>query len=474
MRITIIGAGPGGYTAAFEAARRGADVTLVESDSLGGTCLNRGCIPTKAPKTSAEVLDTVRRSSDFGIACGEPEVDMKAVIARKRKVIETLKTGLKSTCGRLGVHVVMGRGLVVDASLVRAVLPDGSVQDIRGDKVIIATGSSALDLPGLAADGKYILTSDDALELTDIPARMLVVGGGVVGCELGFIFRSFGSEVTIVEGLDRLLPMPSVDVAMSKVLMREARKRKITVLPGRTVKQAVVGAGSVTVSLEASPFLDPERVPVDARTPVSLDFDCVLTTIGRRPNTGELGLAEAGVETDRRGYIMVDGKLETSLKGVYAIGDVLGPKHIMLAHVAMAEAKVAVDNCFGASQICDYSVVPSGIFTTPEIGDVGLTEAQAVAQGYIPKVASVLVRGLGKAHAMGELDGEFRLVMDSLTGRLLGAHISGPRATDLIAEAALALKLCATAEDVANTIHAHPTMAEGIFEAASQLVMKDK
>lgn len=228
LRITVIGAGPGGYTAAFDAARRGAEVTLVESRWLGGTCLNCGCIPTKTLKSSAEALEAIRRAAEFGITgAGVPSIDMPAVIARKRKVSETLRGGLEKTCAKLRVNVITGRGQVVNAGLVKAVLPDGSVQEIEGDRVIIATGSNVLNLPALPVDGRYILSSDEALELDHVPARLLIVGGGVVGTELAFIFRSFGSEVTLVEGQNRLLPVPSVDEEMSRLILREAKKKGI-------------------------------------------------------------------------------------------------------------------------------------------------------------------------------------------------------------------------------------------------------
>ena len=467
IRITIIGAGPGGYTAAFDAARRGAEVTLVESKYLGGTCLNCGCIPTKTLKSSAEALETVRRAAEFGIAgAGEATVDMPAVLARKRKVTEILRGGLEKTCAKLKVKVVQGRGQIVNAGLVRVQLADGGVQDIEGDRVIIATGSSVLNLPALPVDGQYILSSDGALELDHVPARLVIVGGGVVGTELAFIFRSFGSAVTIVEGQNRLLPIPSVDEEMSKLVLREAKKKGIKVELCRTVTTTRVENGVVYTDLGPSPFLAPELVPASAKKPATLECDCVFMTIGRVPNCDGLGLAEAGIATDKRGYVVVNDQLETSVPGIYAIGDVLGPARIMLAHMASAEAHVAVANIFGAKETPNYNVVPSGIFSSPEIGDVGLSEKQARDQGYDVITSAFQVRELGKAQAMGELAGVFKLVADKATGKLLGAHLAGAHATDLIAECTLALQMGATIQDIAATIHAHPTLAEGIMEAA--------
>ncbi|HJD97221.1 dihydrolipoyl dehydrogenase [Mailhella massiliensis] len=468
LRITVIGAGPGGYTAAFDAAKRGAEVTLVESRWLGGTCLNCGCIPTKTLKSSAEALETVHRAKEFGILCeGTPSVDMPSVIARKRKVSETLRGGLEKTCRKLKVKVVMGRGRVVSAKLVQATLADGTVQDIEGDRVIIATGSDVLNLPSLPVDGKYILSSNEALELDHVPARLVIVGGGVVGTELAFIFRAFGSEVTIVEGQNRLLPVPSVDEEMSKLLLREAKKKGIKVELCRTVNSTKVEGGKVYADLGPSPFLAPELVPASAKKPATLEADCIFMTIGRVPVTDGLGLAEAGVATDKRGYITVNDYLETSVPGIYAIGDILGPARIMLAHMASAEAHAAVANIFGASEKPNYNVVPSGIFSSPEIGDVGLTEAQAKEKGFDVVTSEFQFRELGKAQAMGELPGVFKLVADKASGKLLGAHFAGAHATDLIAECALALETGAKVADIARTIHAHPTLAEGVMEAAA-------
>lgn len=469
-RITIIGAGPGGYTAAFEAAKAGAEVTLVESTWLGGTCLNCGCIPTKTLKSSAEALETAHRAAEFGLtgAC-DVKVDMAGVVARKRRVSETLRGGLEKTCAQLKVRLVRGRGQVINASLVKVTQDDGSVTEIAGDKVVLATGSNTLNLPSLPIDHKHILTSDDALEIDHVPARLIVVGGGVVGCELAFIFRSFGSKVTVVEGQTRLLPVPSVDDEMSKLLQREMKKKGIAVELCRTVNSTSVENGVVKALLGPSPFLPPEAIPEAAKKETTLEADAVFVTVGRVPNTEGLGLAEAGIATDKRGYIIADDYLETNVPGVYAIGDVLGPARIMLAHMAVAEGHIVAANCLGAKKAASYDVVPSGIFTSPEVGDVGLTEAQAKAKGIDVAVALFQFRELGKAQAMGELPGVFKLVADKATGKLLGAHIAGAHATDLIAETALALHMGATVTDLAETIHAHPTLAEGVFEAAHML-----
>ncbi len=457
VRLTVIGGGPGGYTAAFAAARAGMSVTLVESDRLGGTCLNNGCIPTKTLKASAEALEIALRLSQFGIVGqGTPSADPAAVLARKEKVCSTLRGGLEKACAGLGVKLVRGRGRVVNAGLA-----------VEGDRVIIATGSGALQLPGLPVDHRRIMTSDDALALDRIPSSLIIVGGGVIGCELAFIYQAFGAKVTVVEGQNRLLPLPSVDADMGALLQREMKKRRIGCELGRTLKDVRVEDGAVKAVLGPSPFINDPTPAQRKETPV--EAEAVLVTVGRVSNTSGLGLAEAGIAVDGRGWIQADDRMATSLPGVYAVGDVLGPSKIMLAHVAAVEGLCAVRNCLGKDERMDYSAVPSGIFTSPEIGCVGLTEAQAVAAGHEVRVANFQMRELGKAQAMNELPGVFKLVSDAATGRVLGAHIAGAHATDLVAEAALALHMGASVKDIASTIHAHPTLAEGLYEAALSL-----
>jgi dihydrolipoamide dehydrogenase len=468
QRITIIGGGPGGYTAAFSAAKAGARVTLVEAAHMGGTCLNWGCIPTKTLKASAEALETAHRLSEFGIGgAGEARPGMPAIVARKNKVSEILRGGLEKTCARLKVALLRGRGEVVNAGLVRVHAADGSVQDVVGDKVIIATGSSTLNLPTLPVDHARIITSDDALELQTVPGRMLVVGGGVIGCELAFIFQALGSKVTVVEGLDRVLPVPSIDADLSKLIQREMKKRGIGCELARTATRAEVTQNGVQITLGPSPFV--KDLPPSAQKESVLEADVVLVAVGRVPNTAGLGLAEAGVETDQRGWIKADAALQTNVPGIYAVGDVLGPARIMLAHVASMEGLVAVRNCLGASEVMEYSTVPAAVFTSPEVATVGLTESQAREQGYNVACPQSNFRELGKAQAMGELAGLFKLVVDADTGKLLGAHLAGAHVSDIIAEPTLAMQLGAKAEDLARTIHAHPTLAEGIFETAHLL-----
>ncbi len=290
----------------------------------------------------------------------------------------------------------------------------------------------------------------------------MVLGGGVIGCEFAFLLSALGSRVTVVEALDRLLPLPSVDEACSRVIEREMKKRKIKFLLRRTAERVERSGGKLRVTLGPSPLMpDPK-----AGEPLEVEVDKLLVSIGRQPNTGGMGLDKLGVNLDARGWIEVDERMETNVHDVYAIGDVLGPSKIMLAHVASVEGRVAAENAVGSGAVMDYRVVPGAIFTMPEVANVGLSEAQAGERGFIVRADTVLFRTMGKPQVMGEIAGEAKIVSDAETGRILGVHLVGPHATDLIAEGALAVKLGATVKDLAETIHAHPTLPEVMQEAS--------
>jgi len=467
MRITILGAGPGGYVAAVRAARSGAKVTVIEAEQVGGTCLNWGCIPTKTLLASAEALNTAHRLSEFGIRSnGGFTPDAAAIMARKERVIQTQIKGIEALLKANGVNLVRGRGTVLSPQRVRVDMPDGRTAEVPGDRLILATGSRVTSLPAIPIDGRQVISSNEALLLQEIPRSMIILGGGVVGMEFAFIMHGLGTAVTVIEAMERVLPLPSVDPDVSRLLQREMKKRKIGFHPHRTVAAVRVleGAG-VAVTLGASPFL--ESPGYGGAGPVELRAEKLLVSIGRAYNTDHIGLAEIGLKLDDKGRIPVNDRLETNLPGVIAVGDVLGPERIMLAHVATAEGIVAADNCLGGSREMDYRIVPSGIFTVPEIGCVGLSEPQAVAQGIPYRADTFNLRGLGKAQAMGELAGLVKLISGSADGRVLGVHLVGAHATEIIAEAAVAMRMGATTRDLAETIHLHPSLAEGMMEVAS-------
>ena len=464
-KLTILGGGPGGYTAAFRAAASGATVTLVEKNRLGGTCLHAGCIPTKSLKASADMLELALTLDRFGIRQNSvPVPDMPAIMARKERIVNLLATGLASTAQALGVTLVNGTGRLLDAGRVE-VTGEAGLSLVESDGVILATGSCCLELPNLAVDHHRVLSSDDALALRTVPQRLTVLGGGVIGCELACLFASLGSRVTVVEARERPLPLPGVDEDMSKLLVREMKKRGIRFLGGQTVVGVEHAANALRLRMNGASSGQGAPDP-------SLETDVLVVAVGRAAMTQGLGLAEAGVAVDERGWIGADAQMQTSLPGVFAIGDVLGPARSMLAHTAISEAGVAVETFLGRQACMAYDIVPSAMFTLPEIACVGLTEAEARARGHEVVSATVQVRELGKAHAADDLSGQFKLVARVGDNRLLGAHLACAHATDMIAELALALRLKATISDIAGTIHAHPTLAEGVWEAALKLECK--
>ena len=461
-RVIVVGAGPGGYVAALKAASLGAQVTVVERARVGGTCLHWGCIPTKALRASAMALDQARGLGEYGLVPGgEPSLDLAAVMARKNKVVDTQTTGIERLFQAWGVELVSGQARLAGPRQVEVALPSGESRLLSGDGLILAPGSQPADLPGLERDGELVLNSDDALNLAEIPPSLIIVGGGVVGCELAYILSVFGCTVTLVEAMDRLLPIPSLDPEISKLLLREMKKRKIAVHTGKVVSRLERGPDGVTAILEPPPWSQGNSAPAK---PVELKAAKVLVSVGRRPASQGLGLAEAGLSLERDA-LQVDQHLAAA-SGIYGVGDVLGPGRPLLAHMASAEGKVAAANALGGSELVDYAVVPAVAFTAPEVAWVGLSLEQAQEQGLEAEAASFLPRGLGMAQALGELAGVVKLVYAKKDGKLLGAHLMGAHVGEMVHECALALKLGATVTDLAHTIHAHPTMSEALGEAA--------
>lgn len=463
-RIAVLGGGPGGYIAAIRAAQLGAEVTLIEADNVGGTCLNRGCIPSKVMITTAEMLEKFQRAAEFGVTVeGSVRPDMQRLMARKNAVIKSQIKGIENLLKHHKIQLIKGIGYIRKPGLAAVRQADGGLE-IPWDRLILATGTTPLEIPAFPFDGQKIISSDHALNLETVPASMVIVGGGVIGCEFAFILSALGSRVTVVEALSRLLPLPSVDEACSKVLQREMKKRKIKFLVNRTVETAEEAGDILQITIGASPFVSSPS-PKDQQ-PLTVEAAQMLVCIGRQPSTADIGLEALGIQPDDRGWLVADDHMETGVPGVYAIGDLLGPAKIMLAHVAWTEAMVAAENAMGGDRSMDYTVVPGAIFTTPEVANVGLSETQAAERGLDLRTDSVLFRTLGKAQVIGEIAGEAKIISDAGSGRILGVHIVGPHATDLIAEATVVMQMGGSVGDIAQTIHAHPTLAEIMMEVS--------
>lgn len=451
MRLTILGAGPGGYVAAIRAAQLGAEVTVIEESEVGGTCLNWGCIPAKTLIASAEVLHKAKNATDFGLElAGNVSPNIKKIMERKRKVVDTQVKGIRGLLKSWGIKLLEGRGVIINPKKIRVTLKDGSTQEIDTDKIIIATGSKPAQIPVFPFDGKRILSSDHAVNLDVIPQSLLIIGAGVIGCEFAFIYREFGSEVTMVEMMPRAVS--TEDEEISALLERELKKNRIKLITNTGVQKVDVKDNGVTVTLADGETIDAEKV---------------LVSIGRSVNSRNIGLENIGVNTGKRGEIFVNEKMETNIEGVYAVGDVVGG--IMLAHLASKQGLAAAENATGGNAAIRYDVVPAAIFTRPEIASVGLREHQVKEKNIKYKVGRFQFRALGKAHAMGEISGMFKIISEEGTDKILGAHIIGPHASDLIHEIAVAMEGGLTVNDIAHTIHAHPTLSEGIMETAEDV-----
>jgi len=465
MKIVVIGAGPGGYVAAIRAAQLGGDVTLIERENVGGTCLNWGCIPSKVLKTTAEMLLRFRRAAEFGIRVeGDVRPDLETLMARKDRVVRDQARGIRTLLDHSRVRYLQGEGFLKEGGVVEFRSPEGESIDVPWDRLILAMGSRPADLPDFPFDGERVLSSNDAFLLKEIPRSLMILGGGVIGCEFAFIFSALGTRVTLVEGLSRLLPLPSVEEGCSKVLEREMKKSKIEFMVNRSAASIEMGEDGCRVTIGPSPFCD-DLKEKDKKI-LTRDVGKVLVCVGRKPNTEAVGLERAGVETDAKGWVRVNEKMETSVPGIYAIGDILGPSRPMLAHVASKEGLVAAQNAMGDDLFMNYRAVPGAVFTSPEVADVGLTEAGALSEGLDIRVDRVLFRNLGKAHVIGEIAGETRIVSERKSGKILGVHIVGPHASDLIAEGTLAVQNECTVRELADTIHAHPTLPEIMMETA--------
>jgi dihydrolipoamide dehydrogenase len=458
-KIIVIGGGPGGYVAALRAAALGGDVTLIEKENLGGTCLNWGCIPSKIMKNSADIFLKFLKADKFGIKVqGSVSPDMPALMEKKDKILASQRKGIAALLQKKSVSIEMGKAVITSINTVEVIFDDGNKRELNYDKLILATGTIPLNVADFPFDHYHILSSNDLLQLDNIPESIVIVGGGVIGCEFAFIFSALGSKVTIVEAMSRLLPLPSVDEECSKLLLREMKKKKIAVFCDTIVNSSDIKDDQVFIHLEPSPFTDNPK-PKKLKTNV-IEAQKMAVCIGRSALLSDLGLENISLKTTPQGWIDTDARMETSVKGVYAIGDILGPQKVMLAHVASHEGIIAAQNAMGEESAMKYDVIPGAIFTMPEIGTVGLSETEAQKKGYEVEAFSVNFRTLGKAHAIDELAGTAKMIIEKKSNKILGVHLIGAHATDLIAEASLAIQKGLTAKDVAHTIHAHPTLAE--------------
>lgn len=451
--LVVIGAGPGGYVAAIRAAQLGAKVIVVEKEFLGGTCLNWGCIPSKAIIASVERLQQVKHADKLGIkVAGEVSYDFDAIFARKDKIVQTQRGGVGALFKKNGIKHVEGFAAFLDPHHIE-VTKDGKKEKISAKNFVLAMGSSVINIPIPGLEGgrdANVWTSDDAVAAPFVPKRMAILGGGAVGCEFGYVFNGLGSEVTVIEMLPQLLPMMDSDlgIELAKLLSRQGLKIRV----GATIEKCERSGKAWRVFVKKGTETE------------ELEVDVVLLGVGRKANTDNMNLEKIGVQLHRRGVSVTDDTMRTHVPNIYAIGDVTG--RIQLAHVASAEGIVAVTNAVtGSQKKMDYKAVPNCVYTVPEVSSVGLSQSEAEAKGYDVTVGKFNFRPLGKAMATTEQDGFVKVVCERKYGEVLGVHMIGAHVTDMIHEGVVALKLEATLDYMVDCIHAHPTMSEAVLEA---------
>ncbi|MFV0184816.1 dihydrolipoyl dehydrogenase [Empedobacter falsenii] len=450
--VAVIGAGPGGYVAAIRCAQLGFKTAIIEKESLGGTCLNVGCIPSKALLDSSHhYYDAVNHFKEHGIEIEAPKVNFTQMIARKAGVVDTNVAGIKYLMSKNNIDVLEGTGAFKDATHIVVTAKDGSTQEIEAKNTIIATGSVSSELPFAPTDKTRIITSTEALALTEVPKHLIVIGGGVIGLELGSVYLRLGSKVTVVEYADRVIP--GMDGALSKELTKVLKKQGMKFHTSTGVTSVVNNGNDVT--LKATSKKGEE---------IEINGDYALVAVGRRAFTGSLGLENVGIEVDERGRIKTNDHLQTNVSNVYAIGDVVAGA--MLAHKAEEEGVLVAEQLAGQRPHINYNLIPGVVYTWPEVAGVGKTEEQLKEEGVEYKVGSFPFKALGRARASMDTDGFAKILADKNTDEILGMHIIGARAADLIAEGVTAMEFRASAEDLTRMSHAHPTFAEAIKEAA--------
>ena len=447
--LVVIGGGPGGYVAAIRAAQLGGKVTLVEEDKLGGTCLNRGCIPTKFMLRSVETYQLVKSAGQYGISVSGASLDISKMQANKDKVVSALVSGVKGLLAGNKVEVISGRARLTTAKQVEVDSGQGQKQAITAEKVILATGAKPIMLPIPGASSPDIMSVENMLEMEELPESLVIIGGGVVGVEIATVWAKLGCRVSVVEMMPHCLPMQDDEIA--SVLEGVLREDGIRVCCSARVSRIDNTDGGKAVVFS------------EGEAEQKIEAEAVAISVGYRPNVENLGLEECGVAVDRGG-IRVNGGMETSVPGIYAVGDVVGG--MMLAYVAIAEGIVAAENALGKNSKMDYKAIPQCIFTLPEVASVGLSEREANDQGHEVQIGRFPFMANGMAAIVGERRGLVKIISDKKYGQVLGVHIIGPQATALIAEAAIAMKLESTVDDVTATIHAHPSLSEAVWEAA--------
>lgn len=449
--VIVLGSGPGGYVTAIRASQLGLKTAIVEKESLGGVCLNWGCIPTKALIKSADVFNYLNHAADYGLKADNVDKDFNAVVKRSRDVADGMSTGVQFLLKKNKIDVIMGYGTVKKGKKIEVKAEDGSTSTVEGDHIIIATGAKSRVLPNLPQDGKKVIGYREAMTLKEQPKKLVVVGSGAIGVEFAYFYNAMGTDVTIVEYVDRIVPVEDIDV--SKQMERSFKKSGIKVMTSSEVTSVDTSGDGVKVNVKTKKG---EEV---------LDADIVLSAVGIETNLSNIGLEEVGISTDR-GKVIVNKWYQTNLPGYYAIGDITpGPA---LAHVASAEGILCVEKIADMHvEPLDYGNIPGCTYSTPEIASVGMTEAQAKEAGYDIKVGKFPFSASGKASASGAKDGFVKVIFDAKYGEWLGCHMIGAGVTDMIAEAVLGRKLETTGHEVLKAVHPHPTMSEAVMEAVA-------
>ena len=448
--VTIIGAGPGGYVAAIRAAQLGLKVALVEKEHLGGVCLNWGCIPTKALLRNAEVVSLLGRGKEFGFTVSGLEVNYGAAVDRSRKVAERLVKGIAALMRKNGVEVIEGSGVLQSPHTVEVTLNGGSTRTLETHNVIVATGGRARSIPGVTPDGERVLTYREAIALRELPRSAIIIGAGPIGLEFAHVWSTYGAAITVVEMLPHALPLE--DAEISAEIERAFKRRKVRLFTSTRVQKVETTADGVRVHV------------ADEKGEQVLEAERALVAIGVRPNSENLGLEAVGVQMER-GNVVVDARMCTNVPGVYAIGDVTGK--LALAHVASAQGLVAAETIAGVETVTlDYEMMPRCTYCQPQVASFGLTEAQAAERGHQVKVGRFPFQANGKALGLGDYDGFVKIIADAVSGEILGAHLVGPEVTELLPELVLARHWELTPEEIARTVHAHPTLSEALMEAA--------